>query len=71
MSLYHTKAVMFDKSEEVVILEADSMAEAMRAVRAGLESDGRKVHYTPIKRKVSKAQALKLIEDGARCWATF
>lgn len=70
MSLYHTKAVMIDGSEEDIILEAKDSVEAMRAVRVGLKEDGRNVHFTPIKRKVSKPQALKLIEDGARCWAT-
>ena len=69
MALYHTETVMSDGSREVVILEASGWREAMNEAHEGHKEDGKKPHYTPVKRKVSKAQAIELISNGARCWA--
>lgn len=71
MSLYYTETVMENGSKECVILEAVNSSYAMSEAAGGHREDGKKVAYVPVKRKVSKAQALKLIEDGARCWASI
>lgn len=71
MSLYYTETVMENGNKECVVLESTSSGAAMSEAANGHREDGKKVAYVPVKRKVSKAQALKLIEDGARCWASI
>lgn len=71
MALYHTETVMKNGSREVVILEAPSSTRAMNEAHVGHIEDGKEPAYTPIKRKISKKQALELIANGARCWASI
>lgn len=71
MALYYTETVMENGSKECVVLEAGGWKSAMEEASAGHKEDGKSPAYIPVKRKVSKKEALRLIEDGARCWASI
>ena len=68
MSLYFTETELSNGSVEKIILEADDQHGAVRAVFDGLVERGRIPGACRIKHKVSKAKALKHIQDGAICW---
>lgn len=70
MSLYFTETELSNGSVEKIILEADDQHGAVRAVFDGLVERGRIPGACRIRHKVSKAKALKHIQDGAICWVS-
>lgn len=72
MAIYYTETVMKNGSKECILVEAGGWKSAMNEVSEGHKEDGKEPAYIPVKRKVSKKEALRLIEEeGVRCWATI
>ena len=71
MFLYHAQVQHRDGTIENIILNAVDSVAACHTAREGLSQDGVTGHYAKSAKKVSKAKAYKLVDAGARQWASI